>query len=240
MKRHGKKSIGIVAAIFLILLGIGMIDSPTLKSLTLDSPEQIQLDISETKTIPIKVEEDRADTGNLRFFVSGDPVVTFRKRESGTELSGLVTPTAEGTAEIYVSSRDVESNHITVTVTDTARIAAEEAAKKAAEEEAARKAAEEAAAKKAAEEEAARKAAEEEAARKAAEEEAAKKAEAEAAAAQKAQEQAAQQPQEQMVWIPKSGKCYHYNSSCSKMKNPTQVTISQAIKRGYKACSKCT
>ena len=31
-----------------------------------------------------------------------------------------------------------------------------------------------------------------------------------------------------MVWIPKSGKKYHRSSSCSNMKNPSQVTLEKA------------
>lgn len=46
-------------------------------------------------------------------------------------------------------------------------------------------------------------------------------------------------PSEQMVWIPKTGSKYHSKSTCSNMKNPTQVTRSVAIGRGYAACSKC-
>ena len=42
-----------------------------------------------------------------------------------------------------------------------------------------------------------------------------------------------------MVWIPKTGKKYHSNASCSNMKNPTQVTLSQADKQGYEPCKKC-
>ncbi len=45
--------------------------------------------------------------------------------------------------------------------------------------------------------------------------------------------------QEQMVWIPNSGSKYHSRSSCSNMKNPTQVTISRAKQLGYEACKKC-
>lgn len=44
---------------------------------------------------------------------------------------------------------------------------------------------------------------------------------------------------ETMVWIPKSGSKYHSYSSCSNMKNPSQVTISQAQAGGYSACKKC-
>ena len=42
-----------------------------------------------------------------------------------------------------------------------------------------------------------------------------------------------------MVWIPKSGSKYHSRSSCSNMKNPTQVSKSEAISRGYEPCKKC-
>ena len=42
-----------------------------------------------------------------------------------------------------------------------------------------------------------------------------------------------------LVWIPNSGSKYHSNSGCSRMKNPTQVTRSQAEAMGYTPCSKC-
>lgn len=44
---------------------------------------------------------------------------------------------------------------------------------------------------------------------------------------------------EEMVWIPQSGSKYHSRSSCSNMKNPTQVTKSQAENSGYEPCKKC-
>ena len=46
-------------------------------------------------------------------------------------------------------------------------------------------------------------------------------------------------PSEEMVWIPKTGSKYHNRSSCSNMKNPSQVTKSQAISWGYEPCKKC-
>lgn len=42
-----------------------------------------------------------------------------------------------------------------------------------------------------------------------------------------------------MVWIPSSGKKYHSNSSCSGMKNPSQVSKSKAESLGYTPCKKC-
>lgn len=43
----------------------------------------------------------------------------------------------------------------------------------------------------------------------------------------------------QLVWIPNSGKRYHSNKNCSNMKNPTQVTIEEAINLGFTPCKKC-
>lgn len=44
---------------------------------------------------------------------------------------------------------------------------------------------------------------------------------------------------EAMVWIPNSGKKYHSYSGCSNMKNPSQVTKSQAESMGFTPCKKC-
>lgn len=41
------------------------------------------------------------------------------------------------------------------------------------------------------------------------------------------------------VWIPRTGSKYHSNSSCSGMKNPTQVSKSKAESLGYEPCKKC-
>jgi hypothetical protein len=43
-----------------------------------------------------------------------------------------------------------------------------------------------------------------------------------------------------MVWIPTNGGTrYHSRSGCSQMKNPVQVTKSEAISRGFTACGRC-
>ncbi len=42
-----------------------------------------------------------------------------------------------------------------------------------------------------------------------------------------------------MVWIPKTGEKYHSSSTCSNMKDPTQVSVATAEQRGYEPCSKC-
>lgn len=45
--------------------------------------------------------------------------------------------------------------------------------------------------------------------------------------------------QGEYVWIPNSGIKYHRRSSCSNMKNPSKVTISEAKSLGFTPCGKC-
>ncbi|OUP26947.1 DUF4236 domain-containing protein [Faecalibacterium sp. An192] len=47
------------------------------------------------------------------------------------------------------------------------------------------------------------------------------------------------QQQEVMVWISATGSKYHSRSSCSNMKNPSQVTLEQAQALGLTPCKKC-
>ena len=44
---------------------------------------------------------------------------------------------------------------------------------------------------------------------------------------------------EDLVWIPQSGKKYHIKSTCSSMKDPTQVTKEEAENRGFTPCKRC-
>lgn len=44
---------------------------------------------------------------------------------------------------------------------------------------------------------------------------------------------------EPLVWIPKSGSKYHSKSTCSNMKNPSQVSLDVATGLGYTPCKKC-
>ena len=54
------------------------------------------------------------------------------------------------------------------------------------------------------------------------------------------QQVSASKKTEEMVWIPThGGKKYHSKSSCSNMKDPEKVTLSEAKKQGFTACKKC-
>ena len=188
---------------------------PAITSLSLDCDQAIELDVKDTKSIPVLVLEKGADATDVEFTSSDPNVLTFTPQDDNGTLVGVATPKAEGTAEISVSAGDVKSQVVTITVIDSERIAAEEAAKKAAEEEAARKAAEEAAAQKAAEE---------------------------AAAQQAAQQQQQQSQQSQSngrtVYITPTGKRYHYDNNCNGG-TYIESTMSEALSRGLTPCKKC-
>lgn len=184
-------------------------ETPAITSLTLDCKSTIQVDLKDTLSIPVKVLEEGADLTQVEFISSDPNVLTFTYQNMDGYLSGVVSPIAEGTAEIYAYSGEVKSQIITVTVMDSQRIAAEEAAKKAAEEEAARKAAEEAAAQQAAQE----------------------------AAAQQAQSEASES-QGRTVYITPTGKRYHYDNNCNGG-TYIASTMDEALAKGLTPCKKC-
>lgn len=116
-------------------------EAPTITSLSLDCDQAIELDVKDTKSIPVLVLEEGADATDVEFTSSDPNVLTFTPQDDNGTLVGVATSKAEGTAEISVSAGDVKSQVVTITVIDSERIAAEEAAKKAAEEAAAQQAA---------------------------------------------------------------------------------------------------
>ena len=116
-------------------------NAPAITSLSLDCDQAIELDVKDTKSIPVLVLEEGADATDVEFASSAPDVLTFTPQDDNGTLVGVATPKAEGTAEISVSAGDVKSQVVTITVIDSERIAAEEAAKKAAEEAAAQQAA---------------------------------------------------------------------------------------------------
>lgn len=184
-------------------------EAPSITSLSLDCEQAIELDVKDTQSIPVLVLEEGADTTDMEFTSSDPEVLTFAPQDDNGTLMGVVTPKAEGTAEVSVSAGDVKSQIVTITVIDSERIAAEEAAKKAAEEEAARKAAEEAAAQQAAEE-----------------------------AAQEQQQSQQSQENSRTVYITPTGKRYHYDNNCNGG-TYIESTLDKALSLGLTPCKKC-
>lgn len=179
-----------------------------------------------------KLETLSINIQNVEMDVNTEQEVTLSFAPEGADISGVVievsdetiatisnendkyfvtTSDKEGTVKISARNEDgtIRSNNIDISVIDTERIEAE------------KKAQEEAAAKAEAE-----KKAQEEAERKAQEE----------AAAQTATQT---ETQETMVWVSATGSKYHSKASCSNMKSPTEITLSEAEARNLTPCSRC-
>lgn len=209
-----------IVVIITSLMTFGWLNAPSeLESISADW-EQTEFDVTETTEVSIRTTPSDAEIESLELSENDFAELDY------TDGKAVITFKSPGKATLYFTANDdVDSNEVTITVTDKA---AEKAAAEAKAKEEAEKAAAEAQAQ--AEAEAAAQAQAE------AESQAAAQAQAEAEAQAAAQ---AQQPQGEMVWIPQTGSKYHSNSSCSNMKNPTQVTISEAQSRGYEPCKKC-
>lgn len=222
---------GIVSILFVI--AIAALSSSELEKIKLNADTSQIYDINEEVAIKCTTTPSDYDLTENDFKLSGG---TLKVTDKGVMFSA----SESGTYNIYAENSKIKSNELIITVEDKAAIAqakAEEEAKKQVEE-----------AQKKAEEEA-KKQAELEAQRQA---ELEAQRQAELAAKQAAQQSAAttsQQggqssasvttPQETMVWISDSGQKYHRNSGCSNMKNPTQVTKSEAEAGGRTPCKKC-
>lgn len=220
-KKDWRKIAFIVLLIFTLLRWIASFFSdPMVSSITLNSKD-IVMDINSSENLNFKFAPDDGTSEDMEVIISKDKILSTddeisTSKNSFTIHSGKKT----GTVALYLKDNrsDVSSNKIKVKVEDKAAI-------KKAKEEAKRKAEE-----KKKKEEAAKKKAEAEAAKKKAEEEAQRKAEEEAAATE---------AQEEMVWVPNTGSKYHSNPNCSNMRDPREVTISEAKSEGFTPCKKC-
>ena len=52
-------------------------------------------------------------------------------------------------------------------------------------------------------------------------------------------EEEAEVVDEEMVWLSRTGKCYHSKRTCSNMKDPIQVPLSEVLRKNKTACTKC-
>lgn len=176
-------------------------------------------------TVKVAITTEPADYDLSSLTISDNDIAEM----SYSDGVATITFKSEGSARISFSSGDIKSSSVAITVTDPE---AEAQRQKEAEEKAAQEAAEELARQEA-----------EKQAQKAAAQQAAQQAASQQSHSQQSQSQQSvqtQQPtQSQMVWIPQTGSKYHNNPSCSNMKNPQQVTLSQAQNMGYEPCKKC-
>lgn len=209
---HGtrKRNIGIsIAVLITSLIVFVWLNSPSSLTSIYADWGKTEFDISDTVEVKITPTPSDAEIESLELSENNIAKLDYSNGRA------VVTFTQTGDATLFFTANgEVTSNSVTITVSDkVAEEKANEEAEKEAQEEA------DAAAQKAAEEES--------------------QEQFEQAEQNISSDNSAQNPQEEMVWIPQSGKKYHSNSSCSGMENPSQVTKSEAENRGYTPCQRC-
>ncbi len=279
-----KNTKGIIIGVVAACAAIGALTpDKKVESIELSIPAyQMEYDINTEIPLDVSVLPDNAKTDAVKYVASSDSI-TF----SGSTIN---TGADEGTFEIYAIAGDIESNILSINVTDISarneaaakaeekrlakaaekqRLAEEKAAKeakeKAAAEQAAREAEEKAIAEQAAREAEEQKAAEELAAREteeqillatqsekatlpnanvsdvAAQPESVQQEETAVVVETPAPEENTSTPVGEMVWLSATGEKYHRINNCGRM-NPDkarQVSLEDALNRGYGKCSKC-
>ena len=209
---HGtrKRNIGIsIAVLITSLIVFVWLNSPSSLTSIYADWGKTEFDISDTVEVKITPTPSDAEIESLELSENNIAKLDYSNGRA------VVTFTQTGDATLFFTANgEVTSNSVTITVSDkVSEEKANEEAEKEAQEEA------DAAAQKAAEEES--------------------QEQFEQAEQNISSDNSAQNPQEEMVWIPQSGKKYHSNSSCSGMENPSQVTKSEAENRGYTPCQRC-
>ena len=212
-----RKKLDILASVFIVIFALGVIiriTNPTTPIENIQITAQSEMDINEEQNISVVVTPKNAKFDNIEYIVENSNILNIKNNSDKITLSSNDN---EGKTTVYLKSGNIESNKIEINVIDKARIAKEEAAKKAEEERLAQ--------------EAAAKAEEERLAQKAA-----AKAEAERVAQAQQIQQVANTP---MVWVTSTGKKYHRISNCGNTKSSGQVPLSQAQSSGLSPCNKC-
>ena len=225
-----RKKLDILASVFIVIFALGVIiriTNPTTPIENIQITAQSEMDINEEQNISVVVTPKNAKFDNIEYIVENSNILNIKNNSDKITLSSNDN---EGKTTVYLKSGNIESNKIEINVIDKARIAKEEAAKKAEEERLAQEAAAKAEEERLAQE-AAAKAEEERLAQKAA-----AKAEAERVAQAQQIQQVANTP---MVWVTSTGKKYHRISNCGNTKSSGQVPLSQAQSSGLSPCNKC-
>ena len=222
--KNKKKVIVGVIAVFVIMATIGSFSSEIPDSISANWPDNT-FDIHDTPDVEIVVSPDDASISDL---------VLCNNEIAEMEYSdGIATITflKDGTADLYFTSSDIESNHAQITVVDKE---AEAEAQRIQEEKAATEEQAKLEAEKLAQQEAVQQNSQQQSSNQ-------QQITSSAPSVSVAEPAPQQSQQTQMVWIASSGNGtkYHNDPTCSNMKNPTQISLDEAISIGKTPCSKC-
>lgn len=239
MKRKIFKGLKVLGIGFIVLVVIGMIfGGESLDKIHIDS-KHLKMDVNEEKEIALTFSPEDAHLSIDDFQLNHDGIVEIKDIKDHQLI--IKSLKKSGDVTLQYKDNNIKSNAITIQVVDQKALAAlekqkEEEAKEKAEQLAKEKAEEEAKQKEAA------KKAEEEKQKKASEQKqnttnTSSKTKSNTTTSTKTTQ--THNETSSMVYIPKTGKKYHSNPNCSNMKNPRQVSITEAKRRHYEPCKKC-
>ena len=109
-------------------------ENPKIEITKLYFPESnIELDVNETKDILLEIEPTNADISSLEFCTSDNKVATIENHNLENlenKIAVKINPISEGTCEVYVKTdNNIESNKVTIKIIDNERIEQEKIAK---------------------------------------------------------------------------------------------------------------
>ena len=224
---------------FIGLIIIGIVFGKPMADEIIINEENITMDIHQSQQVAVTVHPDDGLLSEDDFECSDADIIKIEEIKDGKLI--LKSLEKEGLVTLQYKKDDVKSNSVTIQVVNQQALAMAKAKEK---QEAEKKQAEEIK-----QQENAKKAEEQKKSDEKKKSEQAKK-----NAAQTASQRSSSQSNKSsstsssnqshhtnsaMVYIPKTGKKYHSNANCSNMKNPSQVSLSEAQSRVFTACKKC-
>ena len=224
---------------FIVLIIIGIVFGKPMADEIIINEENITMDIHQSQQVTLTVHPDDGLLSEDDFQCSDTDIIKIEEIKDGKLI--LKSLEKEGLVTLQYKKDDVKSNSVTIQVVNQQALAMAKVKEK---EEIEKKQAEEI--KK---QEDAKKAEEQKKADEKKKSEQAKKNTAKTASQRPASQSnnnsstpsssQSNHTNSAMVYIPKTGKKYHSNANCSNMKNPRQVSLSEAQNRGFTACKKC-
>ena len=190
----------------------------------------LELDVKETKNIILEIFPENAVMRSMDYQVTEEKIATVEKTDSSNESNKIVLsikPLAEGECELFVKSENgVESNKVTIKVTDEEKAKAEQEAKKRAEQEAKKES-----------ERTSQTKTNKNSKTQTTSKSSAKKTQSDTQKS-KTQQSNSDDNNGRTIYRTPSGKRYHYDPNCGG-KNSYPTTLSQAQSAGLTPCKKC-
>lgn len=229
---------------FIGLIIIGIVFGKPMADEIIINEENITMDIHQSQQVALTVHPDDGLLSEDDFECSDTEIIKIEEIKDGKLI--LKSLEKEGLVTLQYKKDDVKSNSVTIQVVNQQALAMAKAKEK---EEAEKKQAEIKQQENAKKAEDQKKAEEQKKADEKKKSEQAKKNTAQTASQHSSSQSnkssstsssnQSHHTNSAMVYIPKTGKKYHSNANCSNMKNPSQVSLSEAQSRGFTACKKC-